>query len=139
MTPAERAQILVYARLLEAAGKIDLLSTGLTLLAAAAMLFGTTNVRSAIAGIVVIVLGLAAKLYTVRIAFDARLLDDVVAGKLTTEDLDAAFPAKAGRAWSERLRGAKWLVISCAAAAVGQCVGIVVMAMVQRSAGVLAG
>ena len=122
MTPAERAQILVTARLLEAAGKIDILSTGLTLLAAAAMLFGAFE----IAGVVVIVLGIVAKLYSVRIAFDARLLRDVVLDRLTTEDLDAAFPAKAGRAWSDRLRGAKRLVIVLAATTAAQCIAIIV-------------
>lgn len=127
MTPAERAQVLVTARLLEAAGKIDMLSTGLTLLAAAATLFGVFN----IAGIVVIALGVVAKLYSVRIAFDARLLSDVALDKLTTADLDAAFPAKAGRAWSERLRGAKRLVVSCAVATIAQCIAIVVMALAR--------
>jgi hypothetical protein len=102
MTAAERAQILVTARLLEAAGKIDILSTGLTLLATAAMLFGAF----AIAGVVAIMLGIVAKLYGVRVAFDARLLSDVAPDKLTDADLDAAFPSKAGRAWSDRLRGA---------------------------------
>lgn len=123
MTPAERAQILVTARLLEAAGKIDILSTGLTLLAAAAMLFGAFE----IAGVVAIVLGVVAKLYSVRIAFDARLLSDVALDQLTTEDLDAAFPAKAGRAWSDRLRGAKRLVVVLAATTIAQCIAIIVM------------
>lgn len=122
MTPAERAQILVTARLLEAAGKIDILSTGLTLLAAA-MLFGAFE----IAGVVAIVLGIVAKLYSVRIAFDARLLSDVALDQLTTEDLDAAFPAKAGRAWSVRLRGAKRLVVVLAATSIAQCIAIIVM------------
>jgi len=125
MISAERAQILVTARLLEAAGKIDTLSTGLTLLAAAAMLFGAFE----IAGVVAIVLGIVAKLYGVRIAFDARLLSDVALDKLTTEDLDAAFPSKAGRAWSDRLRGAKRLVIVLAATTTAQCVAIIVMAL----------
>lgn len=121
MTPAERAQILVTARLLEAAGKIDTLSTGLTLLAAAAMIFGAFE----IAGVVAIVLGIVAKLYSVRIAFDARLLSDVALDKLTTEDLDAAFPAKVGRVWSDRLRGAKRLVIFYAIAMMAQCMAII--------------
>jgi hypothetical protein len=121
MTPAERAQILVTARLLEAAGKIDMLSTGLTLLAAAKMLFGAF----AIAGVVAIVLGIVAKLYGVRIAFDARLLSDVALDKLTDADLDAAFPSKAGRAWSDRLRGAKRLVIVLAATTIAQCIAII--------------
>ena len=127
MTSAERAQILVTARLLEAARKIDTLSTGLTLLAAAAMLFGTPSIAFQIAGIVVIVLGVVAKLYSVRIAFDARLLSDIAFDKLTAADLDAAFPTKAGRAWSERLRGAKRLVILCVVTTIAQCIAVTVM------------
>jgi hypothetical protein len=129
MTPAERAQILVTARLLEAAAKIDTLSTGLTLLAAAAMLFGVRNGCFAIAGIVVIALGVVAKVYSVRIAFDARLLSDIALGQFTDADLDAAFPAKAGRVWSDRLRGAKRLVSFGAIATIAQCIAIIVMAL----------
>ena len=127
MTPEERAQIFVTARLLEAAKKIDTLSTGLTLLAGAAMLFGSPSLRLQIPGIVAILLGVVAKTFAVRIAFDARLLIDVAFDKLTTADLDAAFPAKAGRAWSDRLRGAKRLVIRCAAATTAQCIAVIVM------------
>jgi hypothetical protein len=127
MTPAERAQILVTARLLEAAKKIDALSTGLTLLAAAAMLFRTASTVFQIAGIVVIALGVVAKLYSVRIAFDARLLSDIALDKLTTADLDAAFPTKAGRDWSDRLRGAKRLVVLYAVTTIAQCIAVIVM------------
>jgi hypothetical protein len=95
------------------------------LLAAAAMLFRAFE----IAGVVAIVLGIVAKLYGVRIAFDARLLSDVALDKLTDEDLDAAFPSKAGRAWSDRLRGAKRLVIVLAATTTAQCIAIIVMAL----------
>lgn len=124
MTAAERAQILITARLLEAAGRIDLLSTGLTLLAAAAMLFATPN---PFAGVVAIVLGVVVKLYGVRIAFDARLLSDIALDQLTSADLDAAFPSKAGRDWSLRLRGARRLVIVCAVATIAQCLAVIAM------------
>jgi hypothetical protein len=125
MNPQERAQILVTARLLDAAGRLDLLSTGLTLLAAAAMLFRPF----AIAGVVVLVLGVFQKLYGVRVAFDAQLLRDVALGQLSDADLDAAFPSKAGRAWSDRLRGARRLVTISATATIAQCAAIVAMAM----------
>jgi len=39
MTGGERAQVLLTARLLEAASKLDLLSTGLTLIAVAHLVF----------------------------------------------------------------------------------------------------
>ncbi len=68
---------------------------------------------------------------SVRIAFDARLLSDIALDRLTDADLDAAFPAKAGRRWSNRLRGAKRLVIVCAAATMTQCIAIIVMAMAR--------
>lgn len=118
MTAAERAEVLVTARLLEAARTIDWLSTGLTLIAA----FGVKNV----AGIAVIALGVVAKVYGFRVAFDARLFRDIAEEKLLSTDLDAAFPKKAGRSWSERCRGAKRLVIMLAAATLAQCLAIAV-------------
>lgn len=104
MTTEERTNVLVTARFLEGAGRIDLLSTGLTVLAVVWLSW------------IAIALGIIAKIYAVRIAFDARLLDDVANERLTSEDLDAAFPKKAGRSWSERCRGARRLVVTCAAA-----------------------
>jgi hypothetical protein len=121
VTGAERAQVLVTARLLEAARTIDFLSTGLTLIAA----FGMQNV----AGIAVIALGVVAKIYGVRIAFDARLFRDLADEKISSADLDAAFPKKAGRGWSDRCRGAKRLVIILAALTLAQCLVIVIQAM----------
>ena len=47
MTASERAQMLFTARLLQAAETIDWLSTGLTLLAAAAIVFGTPHPAAA--------------------------------------------------------------------------------------------
>ncbi len=132
MTDAERAQIAVMARLLEAAGRLDTLSTGLTLLALAACAFGKLH---ATATIVIVVLGLIAKLYDVRIAFDAKLFRDLSTGALTTADLDHALVAlalapskKTGRDWTMRCRGAKRLIVICAAATIGQCITICLLA-----------
>lgn len=109
MTGGERAEILVTARLLEAAAKIGWLSIGVTIVA--------VFQREWIAG----VLGFLATYYAVRIAFDARLFADIASGALTAEDLDAAFPAKAGRTWMQRCRGAKRLIVIGAAVTLVQC------------------
>lgn len=114
MTAEERAEIVVTARLLEAAGRIDWLSTGLTLIAAVS-LHGLTAATA-------ILLGVVAKFYSVRIAFDARLFADVAAETLTMSDLDAAFRKKSGRSWPERCRGARRLVVVCAIVTAAQCV-----------------
>ena len=131
MTDAERAQIAVMARLLEAAGRLDPLSTGLTLLALAACALGKLH---AIPTIVVVALGLAAKLYAVRIAFDAKLFRGVSTGAITTADLDQALVAlklapgdKTGRDWTARCRGAKRLIVLCAAATAAQCIAFLAM------------
>ncbi len=127
MTPEERSQIAITARLLEAVGRLDLLSAGLTLLAAAALLLSaSTNV---FAGAAVIVLGIVVKLYGIRIAFDAVLLRDIAVDRLTTADLDAAFPNKAGRDWSTRLRGCRRLVTIYVTATIAQCMAIVAMSV----------
>lgn len=127
MTSEERAQMLVTARLLEAAGRIDILSTGLTFVAAAALLFGELHGFFGIIGIGAIALGMMAKYYAVHIAFDARLFADVAHDKLTAADLDAAFPTKAGRPWSDRLNGAKQLLAMFAGIMTAQSVAIVLM------------
>lgn len=127
MTPEERAQIAITARLLEAVGRLDLLSAGLTLLAAAALLFGAS--ANVIAGVAVIALGVVVKLYGIRLAFDAVLLRDIAFDKLTTADLDAAFPNKAGRDWSTRLRGCRRLVTMYVTATIAQCMAVVVMSV----------
>jgi hypothetical protein len=111
MTAEERTNVLVTARFLEGALRVDLLSTGLTLFAMAVLYFAMHRLDA----IVAIVLGIIAKVYAVRIAFDARLLSDVAKERLTSADLDAAFPKKAGRSWSDRCRGARRLVFKCAA------------------------
>ncbi|MEO8381259.1 MAG: hypothetical protein ABI779_16490 [Acidobacteriota bacterium] len=122
MTSAERGQVLLTGRLLEAAAKLDLLSTGITLLAAASLFFSP---RDRVVGILCVVLGIVVKFYAVRIAFDARLLADIAAGTLTTADLDAAFPKKAGRDWSLRCAGAKRLVLVFGVLVIVQCVLVV--------------
>lgn len=127
MTAEERAQILIHARMLEAVGRLDLLSAGLTLMAAAAMLFGASN--SIFAGGFTIVLGVVVKLYGIRVAFDAALLRDIALDQLTSADLDAAFPDKAGRDWSQRLRGCRRLVIIYVVATVAQCLAVIVMSV----------
>ncbi len=126
MTPEERGQVLVTAQLLRAALRVDWLTTGLTLLACAAL---TVSAANRIAAIVVIALGLIAKLFAVRVAFDASLFEDAASGTLTTSDLDNALgalalapPAKAGRPWLDRCRGAKRLVYFLAAAACAQTI-----------------
>jgi hypothetical protein len=126
MTPAERAEIIVTARLLEAAKSLDLLSTGLSLVSAAIVLLGKPHRTAAIA---CIVCGIVAKFYSVRIALDARLFGDVVTETLTMSDLDAAFAKKSGRGWIERCRGAKRLVVTCAIATAAQCAAIVIVSM----------
>jgi len=126
VTAEERAQILITARLLEAVGRLDLLSAGLTLLAAAGMLFGASNI---IAGVAAIVLGVVVKLYGIRIAFDAVLLRDIALDKITGADLDAAFPNKAGREWSQRLRGCRRLVTIYVVATIAQCMTVIVMSV----------
>jgi hypothetical protein len=131
LTAEERAQVLLTARLLRAALRIDWLTTGLTLLACTALSFFGAN---RIAAIVVIALGLIAKLFAVRISFDASLFEDAASGSLTLSDLDTALgaltlapPAKAGRPWIDRCRGAKRLVYFLAAAACTQTVAAMLM------------
>jgi hypothetical protein len=135
MTAAERDEIVLTARLLRAAQTIDWLSTGLTFIAAAGIVLGHENRIPAIAAVV---LGVIAKLYGVRIAFDARLFEDVAAERVSTSGLDRALgalglarPDQADRPWSDRCRGAKRLVLRCAGATIGQCAAIVVLAVMN--------
>jgi hypothetical protein len=135
MTSAERDQIVLTARLLRAAQTIDWLSTGLTLIAAAGIVLGH---GSRIPAIATVVLGVIAKLFGVRIAFDARLFEDVAAERVSTSGLDSALgalelapPDTAHRPWSDRCRGAKRLVLGCAGATIGQCAAIVALAVMK--------
>ena len=73
--------------------------------------------------------GVVVKLYGIRIAFDAVLLRDIALDKLTGADLDAAFPNKAGRDWSARLRGCRRLVTVYVVATIAQCMAIIAMSV----------
>jgi len=122
MTSQERAEILVTARLLRAVEKIYWLVAGLTIVSVLAIVWGSIDRMRAI---LAIILGLVAILYCIRIAFDARLFEDVGMDKLTTSELDGALGAvantdKSGRSWTDRCRGARRLVIFCAVATIGQ-------------------
>lgn len=133
MNDADHPELLATARLLRAVERIDWLATGMTLLAMAALLFGTPN---RVLGAVAVALGLIAKLYRVRISFDARLLEDVACARLTTAELDAALtamqftsPAKTARPWPVRCRGARRLAIVYAIVTTMQAAAVVVMGM----------
>ncbi len=131
MTSEERAQVFVTARLLRATASIKWLTTGFTLLVAAAMTFGTTNRVAAVAAMA---LGLIAKLFVIRVSFDASLFEDAAAGSLTATDLDAALsalalapPGKAGRNWRDRCLGAKRLLLILAGVACAQAATVILM------------
>lgn len=135
MTVEERAQILLTARLLRAAARIEWLTTGLILLACGALTFGAPN---RVVAIVVIALGLIAKLFGFRVSFDAALFEDAAAGNITASDLDTALgalalapPEKAGRSWRDRCLGAKRLVYFFAGAACVQTVAAILMGIVR--------
>lgn len=122
MTSEEQALIVVTARFLRAAAKVQWLAIGLTLLAAASMIFTTARRSPAIAAMV---LGIISNYYGIRVAFDARLLEDVAAGKFTTADLDAVFVKNKGRSWPDRCRGARRLVAFGAMATMAQMISVV--------------
>jgi hypothetical protein len=131
MNPGERALIRVTAALLRAAGMTHWLSAGLIVVAAASIAFGAGNRTIAIAMIVV---GLVATYYRIRISFDARLFDDVIAERLTTADLDQALSAlslapagRPERPWTDRCRGAKRLVAIYAVAVTVQGIGAILV------------
>lgn len=127
MNDADRAEILVTARLLRAAGRVDWLGTGLTIVAAAALFFGAA---SRFWTMTALVIGVVAKVYFVRVSLDARLLEDVASGRLETEGLDSALVAlgrKASqnvRSWPDRCRGARRLVVSASSLTVAEAVAL---------------
>jgi hypothetical protein len=123
MTETERAQVLVTARLLEAARSIDWLSTGLTLLAAVLLVLTPYALMS-------LVLGVVSKLYAVRVVFDAKLLHDIATDRLSTADLDAAL-GRTGqeRGWPDRCRGARRLMFVQAAATIMQLGALALVAL----------
>ena len=105
------ADVKLTARMLRAASFLPFLSAGLTILAAAALLFGCSRAAS----IAAIVLGVIACVYGFRIALDAWLFEDILAGALTTSELDEAV-GRADRPWPDRCRGARRLIIKGAVA-----------------------
>jgi hypothetical protein len=109
VTPEERAEVLVTARLLRAARVVQWLALALIVLDIwTAFAPGFFSPMSVIAGLV-------ALYFAVRVAFDARLFEDILADRLTTAQLDAALGSlrkgTAGRSWSDRCRGARRLVV----------------------------
>lgn len=120
MNEAERIQLLVTARLLRACSAATLLSTGLTVAAAALVMAGAG--RPAVEAAVVLA-GLVAAYFAVRVALDARLLSDAAANRWEGSEVDKALAelglrAKTGptRSWAERCSGARRLAaLLCAA------------------------
>ena len=125
MTPEERAEVLVTARLLRAVGILRWLAAALIVVAAASMIF----VKPSAASIAAILLGLLALYYGIRVAFDAHLLDDIALDRMTTADLDHALGRtdKTERSWADRCRGAKRLVVLLAGATVAEIVAVVLI------------
>ncbi|HEX6083154.1 MAG TPA: hypothetical protein VF266_01435 [Thermoanaerobaculia bacterium] len=139
MTDEERAHVVVTARLLRAAAMLSGLAVGVTIVA---------TFQVAIAAIV---LGVVAIYYCFRVSFDAKLFDDIAAGRLTTAQLDLALgggqailpvrahassedegtgriacpPPAATRDWIDRSRGAKRLVVKAAIAVIAQLAALV--------------
>lgn len=114
MTDDERLQALITARLLGTGRIVDWLGTGLTLVAAGAILLGSVAIWPAIG---VIVLGLLGKYLSVRVCFDAQLFHDIAAERLSTEAFDSAMrhlglmaQGKAARAWNDRCKSARALL-----------------------------
>ena len=135
MNASERAEALLTARLLRAGSKLDLLSTGITLLTIAALLFGSID---RLIGMLAVVIGIFAKLYAVRVALDAKLFEDLAEERLTLTELDSALtslqiaPAKrANRPLSARCLGAKRLVVIEGMLAVAQ-IAVLMVATVVR-------
>jgi hypothetical protein len=109
------AEALITARFLRAAEKIDWLSTGLTLVAA----FSPMRAAS----IAAIIIGLAAKYYGVRIAFDARVFEDLAGDRYTVAEFDDAMQrANRERSLPDRCRGAKRLVMVLGALTAAQAI-----------------
>lgn len=114
MTDGERIEAMITARLLGTGRIVDWLGTGLTLVAAGALLLGSVATWPAIG---VILLGLVAKYFAVRVCFDAKLFRDVARERLSTEAFDAAMRhlgllpgGKGGRGWTERCKAARGLL-----------------------------
>jgi hypothetical protein len=120
MSDEERAQVLVTARLLASAEKAQWLSVALTVAAAV-----TRHPESA-------VLGLIAQYFSLRIALDARLFDDIASDRLTTSTFDsaaAAFQWRTGASpvpLTNRCRGAHRLIVIFALLLIAQTITLCV-------------
>jgi hypothetical protein len=129
MTDEERPLVMVTARLLRAAQRIDWMTTPLTIVAAASIIVHRGGREFAA---VAIVAGVAAKVYAIRVALDARLFDDVLTSRLSTAELDAALAplrTPAPRPWPDRCQGARRLVWKLATCAVIQAAAVVALAL----------
>jgi hypothetical protein len=117
LTPEERAEVLVTARLLRAAVVVQWLAIGLTVVAPL-----LRNVPAA-------ALGALALFYAFRVALDARLFEDVATERLTTTELDSALSTlrkgAADRPWSDRCAGARRLVLLMAVTTAGELIVLV--------------
>lgn len=120
MTDEERAQVLVTARVLRAAASLQWLVAGMTIVAAGALIQDSGRIAPTLA----LIAGAVGVYFAFRVAFDARLFDDILSGRMTTADLDAALQAfgrkRPGRPWGDRCRGARRLVLMLAIVAVVQ-------------------
>ena len=120
MNAEERAEVLVTARLLRAVAHIRWLSAALTVLAAWRMSTGGAPPWT----IGAILLGSIAAYYGIRVSLDARLFDDVLSDRISTQELDAALRAfgktSTDRPWRSRCRGARRLVTLLAATVITQ-------------------
>lgn len=111
MTDDERAEVLVTARLLRAASMLQWLAIALTIASGSSIL--------------VILLGVVAIYYGVRVTFDAKLFEDIAADRLTTAQLDSVLRLKKkDRPWPDRCRGARGLAIKLAIATLVQLIAV---------------
>ena len=122
MTEEDRALVVITARFLRAASKMSSLAVGLAILAAASLIYTTARRPPAI---VAMALGLISIYYGIRVAFDARLLEDAATETITIEDLDSVFAKNKGRSWADRCRGARRLVALQGIATIAQMIAVV--------------
>jgi hypothetical protein len=127
MTQQEETEVLVTAALLRAGALLPWLAVGLTTLCTTALVLRLSFLPALVGA----ASGLAAIYYGVRVAFDAKLFEEIAAQRVTTEDLDRALMAfgKQGdkRNWLARCHGARGLVARLAIACVAQLVAAVLM------------
>jgi hypothetical protein len=125
MNDQERLETAVIAALLAGGRSVDWLATALTVAAATLLLAGLGAPALEVA---IVLVGIAGKYLATRVAFDARLFEIAAERALATEPFDAAMtclgllaPAKTGRPWIDRCRGARRLLRLQAAAVTLQC------------------